>query len=183
MNLGTIRPALLTLLGQISGLHTDWEDKQRPFVPENTRTILLLKIRPILSKGVDDLRVNQDLTKPNGTEMGFEVHGVRLFTLGCKVECYEQWDDGDAWQYLETIRNRLQFPTSLAALLNVNVALVELGSVVDLGQPRDNHIVSIANLDVRLCAGAQETDPTRVGYINNVRVTGKNVISETDGTP
>jgi hypothetical protein len=174
MNWITIRAALKTLIGDLAGLPdgTEFEDQPRPYVGDVSRAIALLSISSVVTIGRDEVRTDYDVARPLCLEMRDVVHGVREFTLGIKVESYEQTDDATALAYCERIRDRMSFTSSLAALRAVQCAYIRHEPTRDLSTARDDRLTSIAVLDIRLRAHVTEADPARYGYMTSVQITG-----------
>lgn len=178
MNYGTVRPALLALVKQISGLECVWKDQPQGYVPPQgygqatPRVICKLSLGPASGKGRDELRTEYDEEQPLGEELQDTAIGVRVFTLKILVESLDQADPDTAEQHLSRIRLRFRRRSSTEALNAVNVSFVSAGDVVDLSNVRDSRAVSIANLDVRLSGVGEDVDPARYGYIEKVETEG-----------
>lgn len=169
MNLDAIKPALKTLIGNLSGLTTVWEDEPRPF---NPGALVLLSFTAISTIGQDEMVRNQDLNQSPGEELEDEHRGNRAATLTVKVESQVQTDTGSAYWHLERVRERLPFRSTLAALRAVNCSLTDSGTTVDLTGSQDDRERSIAALDVFLAVRTSLADPERYGYIATVGKTG-----------
>lgn len=178
MNQTIVRPALLALVKQLSGLDCVWRDQPQHYVPPKgygeavARVKCMLSLGPSSGKGRDELRTAYDADQPNGQEMQDTSVGVRLFTLKIVVESFDQNDGLTAEQHLERIRDRMRWRSSTDALDDVNVAFVTTGEIQDLTTTRDNRKVSIAALDIRLSGMSVDTDPARYGYIETVDING-----------
>lgn len=173
MLFATIRPAILSLVNTLMGVQGDclaiWKDQPTPYTPPGTKTLFKLSLGPLVTKAADDeVRTSYDGTQPLGEEMAETVTGYRTFTLKVLCECGDQTDSGTAQNYLETLRTRLRWTTSRAALNAVNVAMVGTADILDLSRTVDNRAWSIANLDIRLATRTNETNPVRNGYIETV---------------
>jgi hypothetical protein len=145
----TIRPALLSLFGDLSGLQSVWKDKRRPFVDPRLQAVLLVHVRQVTGIGVDDRRyVDLALPIPQAT-LEENVAGHRRVTLELRVESFRHDDDRFAFNAAETLRTKLFFGASLARMRAVEVALVRVGDVLDLsGIVQDDRITSIAVLEL-----------------------------------
>ncbi len=167
----SIRPALLTLIQQIAGegVLVHWKEQPASYMPPGTKTVCKLSIGPSGSKGWDERRIDYDASRPLGAECVEQITGVRYFTLKILCECLLQTDDSTAPNYLETIRTRLGFSSSSAILKTVNVSLTGDSDLQDLTRTIDNRPASIANLDIKIAATANERDPANpFGYIETV---------------
>ncbi len=172
MNWEIIRPALKTLIQDLSGLAegtTVWEDEPRPF---NPGALVLLASTAIATLGRDECFTSQDLNQPMGQEKQDNWHGNRLLTLTIKVEALNQTDSQFSYNHLERIRNRLNFRRVGASLRAVNLAIAEIGQTVDLTTALDDRNRSVAALDIRLAARVTVQDPDRYPYIGTVDITG-----------
>jgi hypothetical protein len=168
-----IRPGLLNIIKQISGIETVWKDQPQGYVPPTVSygapvttlgTICKLAIGPTSGRGLaDELR-----TEIEGNELHDTVIGVRLFTLKILIECFDQKDGKTADHYLEQIRSRFAFRSTKKLLRAINVAYVSSGDIIDLSPIRDNRAVSIFNLDIRFSCLAIDEDPTAETYIETV---------------
>lgn len=168
MNWAQIRPVIKALVGDLTGLHTTWEDEPRGFGD----TFATLAISAVVGQGWDENRIEQDLTKATGQELRDVWIGNRNLTLTVKVESLIQTDTGNAYQYLETFRDKLWFRGSAARLRAVNVAIVDIMQTIDLPAVRDDRTRSIAALDVMLTARNLTVDPERYPYIGSWDVNG-----------
>lgn len=173
MLFASIRPALLALVNKLMGTQGDclaiWKDQPTPYTPPGTKTLFKLSLGPLSAKAADDeVKTSYDGTQPLGHEMAETVTGYRTFTLKVLCECADQTDSATAQNYLETLRTRLRWTTSRAALNAVNVAVVRTEDIQDLSRTVDNRAASIANLDIRLATRTNETNPERNGYIDTV---------------
>ena len=169
MNWTAIRPVIKTLISDLSGIQTLWQDEPRPFT--NT-AFCILEIISNVGQGHDECRTEQDLTALQGEEKQDVWIGNRHLTLSIKAESEIQTDDGNAYRYLEQIRNRLVFRSSRATLRAVNVAVLEIMATQNLPAIRDERWRSIASLDVMLAVRNLTIDPVRHGYIATVDITG-----------
>jgi hypothetical protein len=173
MNWGTIRPGLKALITSLSGgLEAFWVDEPRGFTDPSTQAILTLTIKSVTTIGWDEMSQLQDLTKPTGHELQDEWRGNRRFTLSIKAESEIQTDTGSAYQYLENVRDRLNFRGSCETLRGLDCVVVNLIPTEDLTAALDDRNRSIAVLDVIMNARVLFLDPAEYGYIETAPVTG-----------
>jgi len=161
----TIRPALLSLFGDLSGLQTVWIDKKRPYVDPKLQAIVLLRVRDEGSIGVDDRRyLDLALPAPAAT-LKEQAAGHRRVGLDIRVESFRHDDDRFAFNAAGDIRTGLGFRSSKARLLAVNVAIVRASQVVDLsGILQDDRVTSIATLDLTINVGVCVGDESNPVY-------------------
>ena len=178
MSLADICPALVTLAAALTGLDAVWENQPRPEINDTTRGIVLLSFGQTTSVGRDEVRSAYD----SGTDdYGDTAVGQRMLPWRIKVESLEQDDNLTAWAYLEQLRLRLRWQSSIDALNAVNVSLATTGQVQDLQVPVDQRVASIAALDVMLNASFSEADPTRYPYV--AEITGTYQLNPGDEQP
>jgi len=145
------------------------------------QAIMILKIIAVVGHGGDEWQTNQDLTQPQGQELQDVYSGNRSFTLSCRVESEIQTDTGFSYEYLERVRNALNFRFNIDALHALNLAWVDALPTQDLSQTIDDRRHSIANLDILMSRRQVYTDPHRYGYIATVDLKG--TISRVPGDP
>lgn len=174
MNWEQIRPAIKTLIGDLSGLTTLWEDEPRPYewTPPDTPAFCTISVTSSVGQGSDENRIQQDLNQSIGQELQDVWIGNRDLTLTVKVESEIQTDNGNAYFYIERIRDRMWFRSSRAAMHAVNVAIRDLLPAVDLTTTRDNRKRSIAAFDILLTARNLTVDPVRYPYIATWDISG-----------
>lgn len=172
-----IRPGILSLVKSISGIDTVWKDQPQRYVRQSVTygppsaspgTICKLSIGPASVKGRDELRTEYDENQAQGQELQDTATGIRLLTLKITVETFDQTDGKTAEYYIEAIRTRFRFQSTLNTLTDLNCALISFADIVLLPETRDSRAVSIASLDVRLSCRATDIDPIRRGYIDTV---------------
>lgn len=169
MNWGTIRPILKTQVGLIVAVPTLWEDEPRSFNPE---ALCLLTITAVSGQGWDECRTQQDLNQPLGLEMQDQWCGNRSFTLTARIESLIQTDTGNAYNYLELVRDKFWFRGTSAILRAANLAIRGLEPTVDLTATQDDRNRSIAALDIKIDARTSILDPERYPYVETWDVTG-----------
>lgn len=168
----TIKPALETLFGGMSGLRAVWRDKQRPYVDAKTQATVYLHVRGEDDIGVDDRRFNDlNLPAPAAT-LEETANGHRRLRLEVRVESFRHDDDRFAYQAATAMRTKLRFGANLAALRAVNLSLASIGDAQDVGQvEQDDRVVSVALFEVVLNAGfsvANEGEENRVFNVETV---------------
>lgn len=168
-----IRPAILALIQALvtplGDVLVTWKDQPTPYVPPGTKTLFKLGVGPASTLGWGDRRLNYDPSAPLNAEMTETLVEVRKFTLKILCECFDQTDGATAWNYLETVRTRLGWYSSVQALLKVNVAINSDGPLQDLSRTVDNRVLSAASYDVFMSTFAVETDTANpFGYIETI---------------
>lgn len=164
-----IKPALKTLLGNLSGLVTVWKDEPRPMTPNGAdKALCLLSLAPTSGQGFDERGRIYDATQPLNREMQEVLIGVRNVTLSVRVESFDQSHSKTALHYLEHVRARFRWKTTTAALKAINVAFRGTHEIIDLSGMKDQRIASMANLDIKLGMVSVEANPSRGGYIETV---------------
>lgn len=155
----TIRPVLLSLFGDLSGLQTVWIDKRRPYIDPKEQAAVFLRVRSTESIGVDDRRfadLGKSIPEPTCEE---SANGHRRVSLDVRVESFRHEDNRFAFNAASKIRSKLGFRSSLSRLRAVNVALIRAGQVIDLtGVIQDDRITSVATLDLILNVGISVAD-------------------------
>lgn len=169
----TLAPTLKSVITSIA-LQTsdplwssDWLDQQRPFASPTTQAEILLRI-PTSRAVHDETRRVYDV----GTQSIIATdHGVREFTLNVQARSYDLSYAAWAHEYLERIRTRIMRETPRAALLAAGVVLVERGPIVQVDGEVDGRALSVANLDLFMRAGFEDTPQTGLGWIEKIELT------------
>jgi hypothetical protein len=172
----TIRPALVELFQNISGLRTAWRDKRRELADPKLQAVCLLHVRQTQELGVDDIRHTYDAAgDATATSIEFSVAGLRKVFLDVRVESYRQDDDKFAYNAMGRIRTGLSFPSSKAALRAVELSVKKAGNAIDFptsslteGLEFDDRVTSVAQLDLELNAISCVDDPTKTTWIETV---------------
>lgn len=161
----TIKPVMLSLFGDLSGLQTVWIDKRQPYIDPREQAILKLRVRTVGSIGIDDRRYNDlALVKPAAT-LEEQAAGHRRVSLDVRVESFRHDDDRFAFNAAEDIRTKLSYQSSRDRLRAVNVALVRVSDTLDLsGVVTDDRATSVAVLDLILNVGITTTDSANPVY-------------------
>lgn len=159
----TVRPALLSLFCDLSGLQTVWVDKRRPYIDPKEQAIVLLRVRTEGGIGVDDRRFTDLALPAPAATLEETANGHRRIGLDVRVESFRHDDDRFAFNAAGAIRTGLGFLSTKARLLAIEVALVRANQVVDLsGVLQDDRVTSIATLDLTFNVGictADEANP------------------------
>lgn len=169
MNWTDICPALVSVFTSIavddaSGTwKAEWSDRHRDYISPEQGLALYLKVTSCVTIGEDEDRYDDD---DSVTQTG-----LRRFILNVQADVAEDQDNRSALQTLERIRTRLRRRAVLDALLDVNVALVEVGNTQNVSATFDSRVWSIGSLDVTFCAAVNDTDPVPVGRIERVVMT------------
>lgn len=181
MNWDSIRPAIKTLFGQMGSdpsavdtppMQVVWEDEPRPFTDPTRQAIMILNIFAVVGHGGDEQTIQQDLTRLQGTELQDLYAGIRSFTLSCRVESEIQTDTGFSYEYLERVRNALNYRFNIDTLHALNLAWIDALPTRDLSMTIDDRRHSIANLDIMFARRVVYQDPHRYGYIATAPLTG-----------
>lgn len=168
--LSDVCAALVTLVQALTGLDTVWIDQPRPEVNDVTRGIALLSFTAVQAVGRDEVRSAFDV----GTQdFGDTAVGQRILPLRIRVESYDQNDTSTAWNYLERLRTRLRWQSSIDALQTVKCGVAVTGPTMALQVMADDRAVSAAALDVSLNCELSEADPTRYPYVAEIQGTSQ----------
>lgn len=165
----TIRPALRSLVEDLSGLQTVWQDKRRPYVDPKGQAIVLLHVRNTEGIGIDDRRyADLGLAAPEPT-LEEQQAGHRRVGLDVRVESFRHDDDRFAFNAAEAVRTRIRFGSSTSRLRALNVALVRAAQVVDVsGVVQDDRATSVAVLDLTLNVGVCVADDAEANRVYNI---------------
>lgn len=176
----SIRPALLSLIKQLSGVSdVSWRDQPQGYQGKpvasygsTVGTSIKLSIGPSSTKGRDEIRTSFDGSRPAGQELKDTASGVRLFTLKILIDTLEQKDGKTADYLCEQIGGRFRWSLARNALRAVNVGYVDTGVVQDLSSVRDTRAVSVAAIDIRLSTTSVDEEPEGYTYIETASATG-----------
>jgi len=191
----TINPALITLFGtlaQNTSLVSDrpfaatWKEAPRPATHTVQKLTLLLKVTSCVGIGEDDLvyeEVPANSTDPLDAaylgQMRAVLLGQRRFTLQVRAEVPEHTDVHWAMAATERIRTGLRRPSSIAALDDVDVALIRIEAANKVSFKDAGRVVSAAVMDVIFGTSATDIDPIPVGWIEKIAYSSE--ISDVDG--
>lgn len=193
MDLSTQRAALLDLTGKLLGVPCMWKDSRRKYGATGVIALLTLDVAARVG-AADEIRTTYDVNQPLGQELLDTINGTRRATFSVQVVSYDQRDTRTALGYLEQLRTGLAGQYAQTALQAVNVAVWDSAQVFPNNAPTDEHISSIATLDVTLGLVINQTDtlyvagvatPQRYPYIQHVQVTDQDNNQQwtTDGPP
>lgn len=155
MRWSVIRPKLLEMFSELSGIHTYWRDRERAFVaPEEESVCLLHVVSSGSGPGDDDFRMEYNATT---SKLDVTQAGIRLFTLSVMVKAYNQWDTRFCLEYLEEIRDALNRPAILERFRAVNMAIRDAQVTADFSAEEDDRQVSVATMDVFFAFGNNRT--------------------------
>jgi hypothetical protein len=178
-----VRPVLLQLAADLSAADAAWEDQPDAYVRPKAaagkagRAVLSLSIGPVTSWGQDELRTEFVEGRVNDADEPAEYRdtavGQRRIPLNIRCDSLDQRDDATAFTYLERLRTRLAWRSSVAALSAVKVAVSHRGEATPIQTTVDDHAASRAILSVILWGVFAETDPVGYTYIETVSGTYK----------
>lgn len=157
------------LLAELLGIPCDWRTQSRGM---HTSARAQLDVITAVGIGVDepvwaDVRHESD---EQPVAVRATVHGIREMTLQVSVWTQQQALSQSARAYLEALRLRLAWPSVVARLSAMGLALVRVERVVQLDPDSDGRIHSEASIDVRFGYGMSEADVS-VPYIETARIT------------
>lgn len=164
----TLETRLPALFGELLGIPCHWRAQPQKMQQGASAVIDLLAPTSI---GVDDLRWTDVADPTTGAITGVQatIVGQRELTLQVSVWSPSQKLGSSARMYLERLRTRLRWPSTLATLKELGLAHVRTEGVVDIEPEQDNRVRSGAALDVRLAYAASEAD-VAIPYIETARV-------------
>lgn len=147
----------------------DWRTQSRGM---HARARAQLDVLGGAALGVDE-PVWSDVTAPVPTDppvaVQATVHGIRELTLQVSVWTLRQTLEESAREYLERLRLRLRFPSSVVQLKALGLAVVTIERVVQIDPEADARMQSSASMDVRLAYGVSESDAA-IPYIETARI-------------
>ncbi len=172
MNLATIEPALLDWAAALTGVErTCCQWQNAPRVRHNGALVLLSWVSHG-SAGVDATDYAYAANADPLLEMTPTVTGNRLAVLQLDLEVFQQAPGLNAAALMDRARTRLRFPSTLAQLEAVELALASAEPIQTTDYPVDGRWVSRRTMDVRLNAVARETDSAgATSYIATVETT------------
>lgn len=161
----TLDAELPPLIGRLLELPCDWRKRPRTMKVGASAQLDIIAEGAI---GVDDRKwVDQ-----SSGDVSARVTGQRVMTLQVTVWAAVQPLARSARRYLERLRLRLRFPSTLDALAALELALVDTEALVQLDPAEDGRTVSQASLDVRL-AYALDDDDEPIPTIERAEVAGR----------
>lgn len=190
-----IRPAILDLLTDVAvdqitsagGVHVplktpkwnaEWGARRVQFIHPLQRQALYAKVTTCTAIGWDD---NAFIAKDTGLAVGKpatgltdvyqETAGLRKFNLNVQSWVLEEEDGLWCMETLERLRTYLDFESSRARLLAVNVDLTDVGASRDISKTIDKKVWSIGSMDITMTACVNNTDPIPIGWIERIILT------------
>lgn len=178
MDLATIDAGLPTFLKTLLGIPCEWRK-----TPRTMHVGPSMQLDIITSNGIGwDELVSRDASGPATQEI---VYGLREMTLQVTVWSLSQKLAESARFYLELLRTRLRWTSSLQALDALGLALIGVMPMVLIDAAQDGRTPSQASLDLRLSYGVAESDAP-VPFIGKVDITrtidGGTPVTETIGS-
>lgn len=146
-----------------------WKERERPFASDG---IILLKVIADASQGVDEYRIAHDPALNSSSPPAECIPtscGSSRVTLQVQVETFDQDGPGSARTQLRKIRQRLRWPSSLAALKAIETSLVDIIAIPVIDKLEDGRQYSLATMDVRLNTIQIENDKP-FGRIDTIAV-------------
>jgi hypothetical protein len=129
----------------------DWRKQPRAMHCAPSALLDLVTSGPI---GVDEL-VSADAPGPATTET---VYGLREMTVQVTVWSLSQKLGASARFFLERLRTRLRWTSSVTALAMLGLALVGVEPIVLADAPQDGRTASQASMDLHFTFGVAESD-------------------------
>jgi hypothetical protein len=167
----TIQEGLQELVESLSGAPAQMQDEPRDYVDPDVRAVALLSVFSIgaLSSRPDkDYEDGEGLgyaeapfgdlwggSSPNLIEWVSEVEEIVLRVL---LESYSQHPSDVARAYLERLRARLCWTSSLQTIKGLGLSYQSTDQVTEVSTTYDDHVISAAVLDVRFTVRNNETD-------------------------
>ena len=99
------------------------------------------------------------------------IHGIREFTLNVQARSYELDFNRWAMVVLERIRSRIHKRSVRDTLLAANVVCYQTGAIRELEQKQDGRALSVANLDLFMRAGFEDTPEAGLDWIETIELT------------
>ncbi len=132
------------------------------------------------ANGVDHTIYSDDPAPVAGKELIVSQVGNRHLTLNVQVQTWDQRLSKSARMFLERLRTRARWPSSLMELQALGLAVVRVGDLVILDPLTDDHDYSRASLDVFFSGYVLEVDTTPETYIQSTDV-ASNELTDVDG--
>lgn len=173
MDFATLQTDFPALLGDLLGVTCQWRTQPLKAVQGASAVVDLLGIASV---DVDE-RVWTDTGA--GTTVTETQHGGREVTVQVTAWSSSQLIQQSARSYLERLRTRLRFRSSLDRLRAMGLAIVAIEQVVGGDIVQDARARSQASLDVRLAFGVSETD-TAIPFIGAARVKSEHLRNAAD---
>jgi hypothetical protein len=165
MNWETLQNELPPLLTNLLGIPCDFRTQPAPHRDVVARA--WVDVLDIVGLGVDDRRTidvdadGEPTSVPEDVEgVREKVEGIRESTFQITVQSLSQLLHQSARFYLERLRTRLRWTSTIESLKALGLALVRIESVLQLDTPTDMRAYSMASVDVRFAFGESDTDAT-----------------------
>lgn len=158
-------PVFIKSLMHADVLAVQWGDQPVTMQTGTTATLDLLEPEQL---GVDD-RVIEEVEvegEPHVTETAI---GAREMTLQVTVASQSQKLHKSARAYLEQLRTRLHWSSSIASLAALGLSLVSMGPVVEFDPIENSRVISKSALEIRVGYIHSETDAP-APFIETARV-------------
>lgn len=180
MDHATLAPALLDWVSALTGvtrLCCQWENEPRV---QHTGQLVLLRWVSEVAVGVDAPRWDYAAAVDPLAEMTPVVEGNRQLALQVDIEVHDQRPGVNAHAIASRARTRVYWPSLLASLRAVGLAVARVEQVLVTDYPVDGRFVSRRTLDVILNAVSAETDAAgATSYIATVTTVG--TVTRPDG--
>jgi hypothetical protein len=171
IDFAVINPALVELFANLADMQVNYTDKQREFTDPVQQARILLRWRQSESIGTDERRVEHIPVGVPDPPIVMKSVGNRRVGLDVRIESFRHDDDKFAFNRVEKIRTGLQFLSSLYLLRELNISIIRKSQTLDISNVlTDQHVTSVAVLDLILNIGASADDPQRLQTIETVNV-------------
>lgn len=175
MDFAVIEPGLAAIASVLTGVNPlccQWENAPR--AQSDDGRLVLLSWVSISPRGTDETSWDFDAGASNPLlEMTPTVGGQRVASWQLSIQSPDQSPGQTSRHLAERARTRLQWPSTLAGLRALGLALASAGDTTPADYPVDGRWVSRTILEVRLNASASEVDTAgRTGHIATVVLDG-----------
>lgn len=184
MELATVQTQLPALLTSLLGIPCQWRTQPKQMIVGTQATLDWLGGTGL---GADERSLTDVDAAGAPTEVDADiaaveetVYGLREATVQVTALSLDQTLDKSARAYLETLRTRLRWTSTVEAMKAMGLALVGIQPIVQLDPTKDGRINSQASLDIRLAYGVAETDAPGP-FIETARATS--AIDDASSTP
>ena len=174
-----IEDAIQRVVVRSSGLDADKVTWEYQSLNEPNNDHVTLNFGAMRAIGIDIVRSDEDLFRPNGQEIGQSIKGIREMTL--EIECFSSATNSEtAAKYIaELIRTNLRLETNIIELRKVKVAIFDTqGTINWIPDIPSVRFRGRAILSVR-CYLPAPAVIEYVGYISRVR--GTAIVSALNG--
>lgn len=163
MDWATLQTDLPPFLATLLGIGVEWGDQPRTMSSDQARAFIDLLEPEAL--GVDD-RTRTTVAGPAVVET---VTGQRLLTVQVTVHSLSQKIEESARFYLERLRARLHWTTSINALAAMGLALATIGTTIEVDPTEDMRVRSVSIIEIR-CAYVHSESDAAAPFIETARV-------------